>query len=57
MKWTHQYDPSEPRVEMEVHMDSTLSEVLIAFETFLKAIGYHIDGHLEIVNEEKKKEI
>jgi len=58
MKWTHQYDQSEPYIEMEISKDATLSEVLEAFEHFLQAVGYGINGHLEITNDSStKKEI
>jgi len=57
MKWTHQYDSASPRIEMEVDKDATLPEISAAFEIFLRAAGYVIDGHLEIIDEETKEEV
>ncbi len=36
---------------VELHYDTTLDQVVDAFERFLKASGYHLDGHLEFINE------
>jgi len=53
MKFEHQYGPTQPLIVMEVHEDASLPEVLMAFESFLKACTYNFDGQLEIVNEEE----
>lgn len=52
MKFTYNYGPEHPRIEISLHKDSTLDSVLEAFEGFLKAAGYSFDGHLEFVNED-----
>lgn len=33
-----------------------LGEIVTQFEYFLKACGFHFDGHLEFVDEEPKSE-
>ena len=46
------FDPYHTkRVEFQVRDNSSLDEMLDAFENFLKANGYHFDGHVDIVNE------
>ncbi len=46
-----QYDESHPRVRIEMHSDSSLDEVLEAFEGFLRATGYGFDGNVVIETE------
>ena len=37
------HDISGTKIEMEVHDDITLDEVLVEFQNFLRACGYVID--------------
>lgn len=46
-----QYEDNAPKVTVEVHSDSTLPDVISAFESFLKATGFAFDGRLEIVED------
>lgn len=47
------FDPYHTkRIEFQVRDNSSLDEMLDAFENFLKANGYHFDGHVDIVNED-----
>lgn len=46
-----QYEDHAPKVTVEVHSDSNLSEVVEAFESFLKATGFVFEGRLEIVED------
>lgn len=39
-------------LSMEIHQDAFIDDVLEAFSRFLKAVGYHFDGNIEIVPEE-----
>jgi hypothetical protein len=39
-------------VSMELNHDAYIEDVLEAFTRFLRAVGYHIDGNIEIVPEE-----
>jgi len=38
-------------VNMEIHQDAFIDDVLEAFSRFLKAVGYHFDGNIEIVSD------
>jgi len=38
-------------VIIKIDPQSSLGDVLESFERFLKACGYHFDGHVEIVSE------
>jgi hypothetical protein len=40
-------------IEMTVNDDASLTEILEAFEGFLKASGYMVDGKLDIVPEDE----
>lgn len=55
MKFIYQDSKYSPKVEVTIQNDATLSEVLVAFEHFLKAATYVFDGELDIVDEEKGK--
>lgn len=44
----YQYSKSDPKIVMTLHPESTLDEVIGAFETFLRSAGYSFDGQLEI---------
>lgn len=39
-------------IVMEVEVESSLDEVLEAYEKFLLAVGYSFDGHFDIVKED-----
>jgi len=39
-------------VSIELNQDAYLDDVLEAFNRFLRAVGYHFDGNIEIVPEE-----
>ena len=56
IKFESQYDEDSPKVTMYLHSDSTLDEVTEVFERFLRAMGYHFDGTVDIVEEEKADE-
>lgn len=49
IKFTSQYDKEHEKIDMEMHSDSNLGEVLEVFERFLKATGYNFDGTVDIV--------
>lgn len=51
IKFESQYDGKGPRVLFEIPDDSTLGEMVVAFEAFLKASGYEFNGQLDIVDE------
>ena len=44
-------------VTFEIHDDATLAEMLINFEAFLKAAGFHFDGSLTISEPEIEAEL
>ena len=47
------FDPYHTeRIEFQVRDNSSLDEMLDAFENFLKANGYHFDGNVDIVPED-----
>ena len=39
-------------VSMEMREDAHIDDVIETFSRFLKAVGYHFDGELQIVNQE-----
>lgn len=43
----------ESKIEITIGADSTLSEVIEKFESFLKASGYIFNGTLDIVEDEQ----
>lgn len=40
------------KIEMEIADETNITELLEAFEQFLRASGYTVDGALDIVNDE-----
>lgn len=44
----HQPEEGGPEVRMTLHPHMTLPDLLEQFEMFLKAIGYHFEGELDI---------
>lgn len=52
MKFEYQFDDKSPRVSIELSPESSLGDVIEAFESFLKAAGYSFDGQLDFVEEE-----
>lgn len=51
-EWVNPYNDQEPRkVVIEVGQDADLTEMLEAFESYLKAVGYYFDGNVDIVPE------
>jgi hypothetical protein len=48
LKFENQYDKNFPKITIELSSDSSLSEVLQAFQTFLKGCGYVFDGEIII---------
>ena len=47
------FDPYHTeRIEFQVRDNSSLDEMLDAFENFIKANGYHFDGNVDIVPED-----
>jgi len=49
IKLEYQYNDNSEKVVFEVPRDASLSDMLDAFERFLRAATYCFDGHLEIV--------
>jgi len=47
-----EFSPIE--ITFEVPGDITISQMLYNFESYLKAVGFHFDGHLELVDETLK---
>ena len=52
MKFIYQFDKNSTKITAELPPDSSLPEVLEAFESFLKACGYCFTGEIDIVEEE-----
>ncbi len=52
IKFTSQYENNAPLVEVTLHSDSSLGEVLQAFQGFLEASGYSFDGIIDVINDE-----
>ena len=51
-EWVNPYNDQEPRkVVIEVGQDADLTEMLEAFESYLKSVGYYFDGNVDIVSE------
>jgi hypothetical protein len=49
----HTNYPDQPRTEIALSTNATfLGDVLVAFEDFLKGMGYHFKGHINIYEEE-----
>ena len=48
----HKKYTSVERIEMQVHADATIDELLDVYKQFLNACGYHLDGYLEHVSME-----
>ena len=40
-------------MEMNLDMDASLPEVLEEFTRFLRAVGYQVDGELELIDEKE----
>jgi hypothetical protein len=40
-------------IVMEVQDEASRDEMLEAYESFLKSIGYHFDGHIDVVREDE----
>ena len=56
-EWVNPYGELEPRkVTIEVGQDADLTEMLEAFEGYLKAVGYYVDGCVDIVPEHSSDE-
>lgn len=49
MKFTYQYSNEFPLVEVTIASDSTVGEVLEAFQGFLTAAGYNVNGLIDVV--------
>lgn len=49
MQFIYQFEPNAPKVTMEISPESSLPDVLEAFESFLRAAGYSFEGTLDIV--------
>jgi hypothetical protein len=50
-KFTHQYAEGKPKIEVVLAVDTPLDEVLEAFEGFLRAVGFHFTGTVDILND------
>ena len=51
IKFTSQYEDNAPLVEMTLSSDSSLIDVIAAFDAFLKAAGYSYNGVIDVINE------
>lgn len=52
IRFIQQYSRNDPKIEITMPADSTLDEVIEAFEAFLKAATYPMDNRrLEIVED------
>lgn len=40
-------------IVMEVEAEASRDEMLEAYESFLRAIGYSFDGHIDVVKEDE----
>jgi len=49
---THKEFTGVKSIVMEVQDESSRDEMLEAYESFLRAVGYHFDGHIDVVNED-----
>lgn len=49
------YEGEGKRVEMSIDDDSNLSDTLLNFGEFLKAVGYVFDGEVTIVEEDSSE--
>jgi hypothetical protein len=56
MKFEYQFEKHAPKITMELSPQEGLSEVVQEFEYFLKACGYHFDGHLDLVDDENTEQ-
>ena len=54
IRFSYQFDDRTPLVEVTLSPDSTVGEVLEAFQSFLIASGYVINGEIDVVNAEDK---
>jgi hypothetical protein len=52
IKLESQYEEDTPKITFELSSDSTLPDLMLDIENFLKAVGYNFKGHLDIVEEE-----
>ncbi len=50
----NKFDHTKVQIESDAE---TLSEILEAFEYFLKGSGFVFEGHLDIVNDSTEKEV
>ena len=51
MEFTYQFDKNEPRVVVTLSPQSSLDEVLLAFDNFLRGAGYVFVGQIDIVDD------
>ncbi len=51
IKFEYQHDETSEKVIIVLPADSTLTEVLEAFDRFLKCATYHYDGVVDIVDD------
>lgn len=49
LRMEYQFDETHPKIIIEMSPESTLDQVFEAFEGFLQAAGYRIDGYIDIV--------
>lgn len=52
----YQFDDKSPKVSMELSPESTIDEAIEAFEAFLRAAGYYLNGPLVIESKESSSE-
>lgn len=52
-EWGKEFDTKKPEIRVVHETDSvTLSEVVEAFENYLRGCGFIFDGHLDIVEDD-----
>jgi Tat protein secretion system quality control protein TatD with DNase activity len=53
MKFLHQYDKNSPLIEVTLHSDSGIEEVIESFKQFLIAVGFHPNTVKEAFGDEE----
>ncbi len=49
MTFSYQFDSHTPKITMELSPETVLPDALGAFESFLIAVGYVFQGHVDII--------
>ncbi len=56
LEFYYKFDTHQPEITVTLSPDSDLSQVFEAFEGFLRAAGYQIDGVIDVVNPDAEAE-